>query len=375
MFHLVFGIPWLVVVVRFVLPLPWHSAWKITVAIILLVASQYHLVSRLSSGSVFAPEFPRPLVIAFNFLMGATILLALLQIGLDIVSLAIAAFTWQFPVIPPDVRYVIGGLAVVLAAFGVYQAIRVPPVKGVEIGIPGLPEAFDGYRMVQLTDLHISRLFDARWAEAVVTRTNALDADLIVMTGDLIDGSTEHRKHDVLPIAKLKARDGVYSIPGNHEYFFDYAAWMREYERLDLSPLLNSHVVIRRGDAELVIAGVTDRSARHFGATAPDLPKALEGVPAGAPIILLDHQPMMAARAADANVALQLSGHTHGGMVAGLARLVARGNNGFVSGLYLVGTMRLYVNNGTGLWPGFALRLGTLPELTCITLRSTQTKQ
>jgi predicted MPP superfamily phosphohydrolase len=114
---------------------------------------------------------------------------------------------------------------------------------------------------------------------------------------------------------------------------------------------------------------VTDHSAAHFGAPAPDLATALAGVPADAPVILLDHQPMFAKRAADRDVALQLSGHTHGGMVVGLDRLVARANNGFVSGWYRVGDMQLYVNNGTGLWPGFALRLGTPAELTRITLR------
>ncbi|MEE7506800.1 metallophosphoesterase, partial [Methylobacterium mesophilicum] len=97
---------------------------------------------------------------------------------------------------------------------------------------------------------------------------------------------------------------------------------------------------------------------------------ALAGAPAGAPIVLLDHQPANAARAAARGVALQLSGHTHGGMIRGLDRLVARGNAGFVSGAYRVGAMQLYVGNGTGLWPGFALRLGRPSELTRITLRT-----
>jgi predicted MPP superfamily phosphohydrolase len=369
MFHLIFGIPWLVVVSRFLLPLPWHLSLKVPVAVILLGASQYHLFSRLSSGSVFAPEFPRPLVIAFNLLLSTVLLLAVFQIALDIVTMALAVVTGHFPVVAAEMRYGMGAVAIGLSAYGVYQSIRVPPLKDVEIAIPGLPQALDGYRLVQLTDLHISRLFPATWAEAVVARANALDADLIVMTGDLIDGDVAHRRLDVAPIAKLRARDGVFAIPGNHEYFFDYAAWMREYKRLNLAPLLNSHVVIHRGDAALVIAGVTDRSAAHFGETPPDLAQAIAGAPKQAPIILLDHQPMLAAKAAEAGIALQLSGHTHGGMVVGLDRMVARGNNGYVSGLYRIGGMQLYVNNGTGLWPGFAQRLGVMSELTRITLR------
>ncbi|TCL66405.1 metallophosphoesterase [Rhizobium sp. BK251] len=371
MFHLIFGLPWLIVATRFILPLPWHLSIKIVVALLLLIASQYHYFSRLSSGSVFAPEFPRPLVIAFNLLMATTLILAVFQIVLDVVSVALIPSRGFTLAVPPMVRYTMGAAALGLSAFGVFQAIRVPSLKDMEIAIPGLPASLDGYQIVQLTDLHISRLFPRAWVDAVVARTNALNADVILMTGDLIDGSVEDRREDVAPIAKLRARDGVYAIPGNHEYFFDYQEWMREYERLKLRPLLNAHTVIERDGSSIVIAGVTDRSAARFGATAPDLAAALEGTPAKAPVILLDHQPMFAARSAKAGVALQLSGHTHGGMVVGLNRLVARANNGFVSGLYKVARMQLYVNKGTALWPGFAVRLGIMSELTRITLRRT----
>lgn len=369
MFNIILGLPWLLVVVRFIEPLPWPWSIKLIFAGILLAASQYLLFCRLSSGSVFSPEFPRPLIIAFNVLFGATLFLAMLQIALDVVCILLMPIEGHFPLVPPLVRYAMALASVCLSAFAVSQAVRVPTLKDVEIAIVGLPAAFDGYRLLQLTDLHISRLFSSDWTEAVVSRANAVDADLIVMTGDLIDGDVERRRLDVEPIAKLRAPDGVYAVPGNHEYFFDYQAWMRQYERLNLTTLLNSHTVIRRGDAELVIAGVTDRSGSYAGEAKPDLSLATLGAPATAPIILLDHQPMMAAMAAKAGIALQLSGHTHGGMVVGLARLVARANNGFVSGLYSVGGMSLYVNNGTALWPGFALRLGTASELTRITLR------
>jgi len=371
MFSVIFGLPWLLVAVRYILPLPWPWSAKVLFAVILLIASQYHLFSRISSGSVFSPEFPRPLIIAFNVVFGSIILLAVFQIALDLISIPVVLAEGHFISIPPVVRYAMGIVAVCVSAFGVSQAIRVPKPKDVEIAIPGLAPTLDGYRLLHLTDLHISRLFPASWAKAVVARANDLDADLIVVTGDLIDGSVERRRLDVQPIAKLRARDGVYAIPGNHEYFFDYDDWMREYERLNLRTLLNQHTVINRDGAEIVIAGVTDLSARHTGNAAPDLALATRGAPDQAPIILLDHQPMRAERAADAGIALQLSGHTHGGMVLGLERLVARANNGFVSGLYKVGGMHLYVNNGTGLWPGFALRLGKPSELTRITLRYT----
>lgn len=370
MFHLMFSLPWLIVVSRFIVPLPWPWWVEVALAVFLLFASQYHLFSRFTSGSVFAPEFPRPLVIAFNLFFGAIVLLAAMQVVLDIVSILIFAVTWSFPVVPPEVRYTMGIAALLLASFGISQAIRVPKVKRIEVQVPGLSPDLDGYRMVQLTDMHISRLFTGRWANAVVEKTNALDADLIVITGDLIDGSLDIRREDIAPLAGLSARDGVLTVPGNHEYFFDVDRWLGHFPSLNMRILANEHVVIERAEGRLVIAGVTDLSARFTGAVEPDLSKALSGAPADAPVILLDHQPRLAERAASHGVALQLSGHTHGGMVRGLDQIVARANNGFVSGFYQVGQMQLYVNNGTGLWPGFALRIGVPAELTEFTLRA-----
>ncbi len=370
MFHLMFSLPWLIVASRFIAPLPWPWWVQLSLAVFLLFASQYHLFSRFTSGSVFAPEFPRPLVIAFNLFFGAIVLLAAMQVVLDLISILIFAITWSFPVVPPEVRYTMGIAALLLASFGISQAIRVPKLKRIEVQIPGLAPDLDGYRMVQLTDMHISRLFTGRWASAVVERTNALDADLIVITGDLIDGSLDIRREDIAPLAGLKARHGVLTVPGNHEYFFDVDRWLAHFPELNMRILANEHHVIERGDGRLVIAGVTDLSARFTGAVEPDLGRALHGAPADAPVILLDHQPRMAERAAKHGIALQLSGHTHGGMVRGLDRIVARANNGYVSGFYRVGEMQLYVNNGTGLWPGFALRIGVPAELTEFTLRA-----
>jgi predicted MPP superfamily phosphohydrolase len=365
-----FAVPSLLVIARWLWPLSLPLWGKGAIAILFLFASQYHYWSRLSSGSVFAPEFPRAIVILFNWAFGVIIFVAVLQILLDLGTL-VAMLVRQGRIgVPDGVRYAIGGVAAIVSAVAVANALRVPPVKDVAVTIRGLPAQFDGYRVLQLTDLHISRLFTARWASAVVDRANAADADLIVVTGDFIDGSVEMRRTDVAPLARLRAPDGVYAIPGNHEYFFDYAAWMRHLTGLGFRMLPNAHALLTRGDARIVLAGVTDLSAPAHGQAGPDLTAALAGAPDGAPVILLDHQPRNARGAAARGVALQLSGHTHGGMIVGLDRLVANGNGGFVSGRYDVGGMTLYVSNGTALWPGFALRLGRPSELTRITLRA-----
>jgi predicted MPP superfamily phosphohydrolase len=333
------------------------------------VALQFHRWSRLSSGSEFSPEFPRPVVVLFNWAFSGIILLALLLLLLDAGLLVAIPIRGGIVSAPDEVRYGLAVLAAIAAAIGVHQAMRIPPLKDIEIGIHGLPRQFDGYTILQLTDLHISRLFPASWARAVVERSNALGVDLIAVTGDLIDGTIDARRADIEPLRDLKATDGVYVISGNHEYIFGYSTWMAHFATLGLLSLENRHVVLDRDGGKLVLAGITDRASRRRGHPVRDLAAVLKGVPKGVPVILLDHQPSDARQAAKRGVALQLSGHTHGGLILGIDRLAARANAGFVSGRYDVDGMTLYVNNGTALWPGFALRLGRSSELTRITLR------
>ncbi|WP_122663348.1 metallophosphoesterase [Pseudomonas viridiflava] len=369
MFHLMFSLPCLYAIIRFIWPMPWALSARIAVALLLILASQYHLYSRLSSGSVFSPEFPRSIVMLFNWGFGAILLIAVFQILVDLGTLLTMLIRRHWLTVPTGLRYGIGAAALLLSAIGVNQAVRVPPLKDIDVAIRNLPPQFEGYQILQLTDLHISRLFDQPWTRDVVSKSNELGVNLIVVTGDLIDGSVSDRTLDIDALRNLHAPDGVYVIPGNHEYFFDNEAWMQHFVSLGMIPLANSHTLLKRDGAQIVLAGVTDVTAPKTGFPAPDLQQALKGSPKDTPIILLDHQPRNAQLSANQGVDLQLSGHTHGGMILGLERVIALANEGFVSGFYQVGDMQLYVNNGTALWPGFALRLGVPSELTRITLR------
>jgi len=237
------------------------------------------------------------------------------------------------------------------------------------VSIAGLPAGFDGYRVLQLTDIHASRLLTGDWVRRVVEESNALKPDLIVITGDLIDGSVEARRDDARPLADLQAPDGVIAITGNHEYYAQYQDWMQAFRALHMQVLENSHLQVRRGDAALTIAGVTDPVAARYGLPLPDLEAALAGADPGAPVILLDHRPRNAREAAARGVKLQLSGHTHGGQIIGMDQLVKRANGGYVSGRYEVDGMTLYVSNGAGLWAGFPARIGVPSEITLVTLR------
>ena len=371
---LIFGLIYLVLLARFIWPLQVPLVVKAAAAVLVLVASQYHQWSRLSSGSVFSPEFPRAVVILFNWALGTIFFLTLLQLVLD-GGLLIAWLVHGLRLhggmvgVPDGIRYAMAGVAAIAAAIGVQQAVRVPPLKDVDVAIAGLAHQLDGYTILQLTDLHVSRLFPASWAQAVVARSNALGVDLIAITGDLVDGTIDARRADIAPLRDLHARDGVYVISGNHEYIFGYRAWMAHYAAVGLLPLENRHLVIDRDGGKLTFVGVSDRSVRRAHRV-PSLDTTVEAAPKDHPIILLNHQPGEARRAAALGVDLQLSGHTHGGLMVGIDRLAARANAGFVSGRYAVDGMTLYVNNGTALWPGFAVRLGRPSELTRITLRS-----
>lgn len=368
-FQLVTTLLWLFLVLRFVVPLSLSPTWTVVLGLVLLVAAQQHFLIRRFRGSPFSPELPRPLGMLANALLCTLLLLTVFQTTLELLSLLGYLINRSYFVPPLAFRYVMGIVAVTLSVVGVTQAVRVPPVKEVEVELANLPPEFDGYRLIQLTDLHLSRLFPGSWAEKVVDKANAQNADLIVITGDLMDGTLQARRSDVEPLGKLRAKDGVFVITGNHEYYYGYEGWMKRYEELGMTRLANSHAAISRGGSKLVLAGITDSTAQRFDLPAPNLKGALSGAPAGAPVILLDHKPGGARSAAKEGVSLQLSGHTHGGMIKGMHWLVARFNRGFVSGFYDVDGMKLYVNNGTALWNGFALRIGVPSELTVITLR------
>ena len=360
---------------RFVLPLPIASEWRWLAALALLAVSQQHLVIRTFFGSLASPELPSGVLALLGWLFGAFILLAAflllkdaVAVGLFVLDKAGVVQGWSVF----DVRWAYGAgiAALVFSGFGAWQGIRVPDVRTMELRLARLPAELDGLRLVQISDLHASSLFRESWVRAVVEKTNKLDADLILLTGDVADGTPTRRAADVAPLRDLKARQGVFAITGNHEYYSDHGAWMETFDRLGMRVLQNEHVVIGRNGRSVVLAGITDSAASRFAKPLPNLEETLSGAPDGAPIILMAHRPEGAEAAAAAGVDLQLSGHTHGGHMPGVRSLAEHFNDGLVSGLYRIGTMQLYVSNGTGLWPGFLIRIGTPSEITQIVLRS-----
>jgi predicted MPP superfamily phosphohydrolase len=153
------------------------------------------------------------------------------------------------------------GSALAVVVVGTWRARRPARVRTVQVPIAHLPGDLEGLRIVQLSDLHVGPTLKRAFVERIVATANGLRPDLIALTGDVADGFQPALRHDVAPLAALRAPLGKYFVTGNHEYYWDAAGWVREPDRLGFSALVNAHRVIRRGAARLLLAGVTDLSA------------------------------------------------------------------------------------------------------------------
>lgn len=257
---------------------------------------------------------------------------------------------------------------VAVTAYGVREARRMPEIVKVDVPIKGLPSELDGYHIVQLSDVHVGETIDKDFILPIIEAVTSLKPDLIALTGDLVDGSVDKLRRDVSPLAYLRAQDGVLCVTGNHEYYSGVEAWCAHYRELGMTVLNNQHIVVSRGGARLLVAGVTDhREGKKFEGHASDPGRALDDAPAHDVRILLAHQPRSAFEASKHGYALQLSGHTHGGqffpwnLVVGLVQPVAQG-------LARVNDMWVYVNRGTCYW-GPPVRSFVPAEITSLRLK------
>ena len=268
-------------------------------------------------------------------------------------------------------------LALVLLVIGYIEAYREPKLERVTITIPNLPPELDGFRIAQLSDVHMDGFVNSKDLARLVDRINKLDADVVAITGDLVEFRTEDIKSEILPIAELKARDGVFFVTGNHEYYVGADEWVEEIRRLGITVLFNEHRVIKRGNARLLLAGVPNVqgglhgtqpvSAKGVAAILSDPAQSLRDAPDVNVKVLLAHQPASAFAARDAGFDILICGHTHGGQFFPVT-LIAYLVHPFLSGLHRMDNLQVYVNRGAGVL-GPPVRLGVPPEITLIELR------
>ena len=360
--------------IRAILPLRIHRAWKAGLAVPLLAgAFKFQILHWFGGPRFFAPDLPAPVLLGGAWLFAVIFFFFFLLLAADLVrcSLRLLRRIRPFPV-PAGLHCAAGAVnplllaaAAAAATAGLHAGTAAPPVRDLTVELERLPPEAEGMTIAVLADLHCDRLTGIERIRDLVERVNARHPDLIVITGDIADGTVAGQGAALQPLRDLRATYGVCGVPGNHEYFSGSQEWLGYLAELGVNMLTNSS---RRLPNGIVLLGVTDPAASRFGAAPPDLRRAGAGTDPAEVKILLAHQPGIAADAARAGIDLQISGHTHGGMVFGLNRLVAKFNAGWVSGLYQVGPLQLFVSNGAGIWSGFPIRLGVPAEIPLLRL-------
>jgi hypothetical protein len=353
----------------------------------------------LAHALAIQPEWPAPVRRALLAVFGAGLAVLLVQIfvrrRLGIVSKALSwtAYVWlgfafllltataatdailwllgaaaAEPAAPYQVRaFAVGAAAAALGAAGLRGGLALPAVKRVEIALARWPAALDGFRIVQISDLHIGILRGRRFAGEVAAAVNDLSPDLVAVTGDLVDGGVGRVGGEVEPLAGLRARHGVWFVTGNHDFYSGADAWVARMRECGWQALRNERVAIG-GEAGFDLAGVDDAHGRLVeDGAGEDVERALAGRDEARPVVLLAHDPATFHRASQRGVDLQLSGHTHGGQIWPF-RYAVRASVPWVAGLYRRGASALYVSCGTGFW-GPPMRLGAPAEITEIILR------
>lgn len=263
-------------------------------------------------------------------------------------------------------------LALAMTVMGFWNARRTAAVVRVDVPIANLPDALQGFLIAQISDIHVGPTIKKPYLERIVARVNSLNADVVAITGDLVDGPVQALGPLVQPLQDLRSTHGSFFVTGNHEYYSGVQGWVEKLRSMDIKVLMNEHRVLHHGNSDgeptstLVLAGVTDYNAHQFDASHRSSPQqALLGAPQGFKL-LLAHQPRSAEAAAQAGFDLQLSGHTHGGQFWPWGHFV-RFQQPYTAGLHKLRKLWIYTSRGTGYW-GPPKRFGAASEITLLRL-------
>ena len=268
------------------------------------------------------------------------------------------------------------GLAAAAALVG-YAGSRNLVVRRLEARMPRLPVAFDGVRVVQISDLHVGPQTSRRFLRRVAETVQAEDPDLIVITGDQVDDFARDVEIFNQMFAGLKAPLGTFAVAGNHDVYAGWPAVRRGLSEAGFRVLVNQAMAVERDGRRLWIAGTGDPAARGWsrgsGGAAPDVERTLAGVAENEPVLALAHNPVLWPALADRGVDLTLSGHTHYGQMAIPSRgwSMASPFQELAMGWHRRGRSLLYIHPGTNYW-GIPLRIGTPPEVAVLTLRTAE---
>ena len=345
------------------LPETWARVLTVTIVALGVAMPATLFAARLLPGSVARPA----IWVSFIWMGVGFLLVAFLGLA-DLARLvAFVVARYRGPAEPdPERRIVLartvaaGVTAVVagLSTIGIRSALSGIQIKQLDVKLRGLPQQLAGFRLVQISDVHVGPLLRKDWVAHIVEQIRQLAPDLVAITGDLVDGRVHELREHVAPLARIEARRGVYFVTGNHEYYSGVEEWYAHLPSLGVRPLRNERVEVAPG---LELAGIEDPTG------APDLAAALHGRDPEGALVLLAHQPRQFAEAAKRGVPLTLSGHTHGGQIWPFSWLVALAQP-YLAGLHRRGESQLYVSRGTGFW-GPPMRVFAPAEITLLRLQ------
>lgn len=356
-------------ILTIIFSLMWHTVWKQLISSISL-SPHWHLaikvifivtlVMQFLRWMDFRNENPMYLNLAFNYFIFGFFVYLFMGAILFLISKLLFTF---------NEYHSISAIGIIVACFfinivSVYLALAGPEIKKVSLGkkIP--------FRIAQISDLHVGPMIKKEYVQKVVHAVNSLNADAIVITGDIGDGSAKALLEDLEPLRELKSRLGVYYVTGNHEYYWNVNEWIETIKKLGFHVLQNEGMIID-DTHKIYMAGVPDYTAHQFDPMhEANIPQAMGFLPAEKRSeyfkILLAHQPKAYSAAKDAGFNLLLSGHTHRGQFFPISLIIGLFNP-YTHGMNSNGSFKIYVNAGTGFW-GPPLRLGVASEITCLDL-------
>jgi predicted MPP superfamily phosphohydrolase len=355
----------------------WGTPWGV-LATLLLFCGWLSIPFTLNWGRRLSPPWAALVAWPGYAWLGASFLLLVSVAAVDVLRVLLTLAVWaagSAPVFAGGALEQTRAWSALAAALGgslVLSALwlgRRVVVRRVAVPLGKLPASLDGMTIVQLSDVHVGPTIGKRFLERVVDIVNALQPDVVAITGDLVDGTVLRLAPHVAPLSRLRARYGVFFVTGNHEYYAGVEEWCTHLTELGVRVLRNERVSIGDGEHSFDLAGVDDFSGRHFGnGHGADLGRALSGRDETREVVLLAHQPRAVVEAERAGVGLQISGHTHGGQIWPFNYLV-RLQQPVTSGLARFGRSLIYVSNGTGYW-GPPMRLGSPAEITELVLEA-----
>ncbi len=350
---------------RFLLRLGHGPRWLYHGVALVLLLGNVFFVADIATG--FIPDSPLLYMTTSTF-VGATFMLFVIAVAYDLAVTASRHVPMdhsrrRFIKLTFDVTMLVMAISYLLR--GLTQGLRKPTVNSVTVKIADFPR--DRLSIVQLSDIHVGRTIRREFIEYLVERSNELEPDLVVITGDLVDLPISEIEYDLYPLRELRAPS--YFILGNHEYFHGPGEALAFVRELGITPLVNEHVVIGEGEERFNLVGLADVIGARAGLFPPDLESAYAGIEQDRTCIVLAHQPRMIDEMGDHRCDLMLSGHTHGGQIFPFGMLVMAAQP-YLAGLHEHAPGRqIFVSRGAGYW-GPPLRVLAPSEISYLVLES-----